>query len=474
MKKSANWSLILMRKSILTLSFVLFLLGVHASSIKASPEYRKVAMAFLESITSEEFQKATENFDKKMADGLPHQHLQTFWEQMQMQFGKFVAISTYSESHIVDVGTVFVNHLVFEKDSLRTLVTVGQNSETNKIEIVGFFLQPIEKQSDSKEYVDAEYVDKSKFEEIEIILPPDSILKGRLTIPKNLSKNQKVPAVVLVHGSGPHDFDGTIFENKPFRDIAFGLSGNGIAVLRYNKRTLVDKNLDATLTINEESVFDAVEAVNFLKENYSDRIENIYVLGHSQGGFVLPRIANLSKNASGFISLAGNSRPFSESLIDQYEYLFSLNKQDAETQEEKDYIDSLKIVELEKVKRLKRNDFDESTPRNLLPLGIHPKYYMDIADYNPAKEFANENRPILFLQGARDYQVTLKDFELWKKELGERPNTTFILFDDLNHLLQTGVGKSKPVEYSVKQNVNKQVVDTIVNWLNEVQRFNHK
>jgi fermentation-respiration switch protein FrsA (DUF1100 family) len=472
MKKSVNWSLLLMRKSILILSFALFLLGAP-SSIKANPEYRKVAMDLLEAITSGEFQKATENFDEKMSNGLSHQHLQILWGQLQMQLGKFAAISDYSESRIVDVGTVFINHLVFEKDSLKTLVTVGQNSETNKIEISGFLIQPIEVQLNSKEYVDAGYVDKSKFEEIEIVLPPDSILEGRLTIPKNLSKNQKVPAVVLVHGSAPHDFDETILENKPFRDIAFGLSGNGIAVLRYNKRTLVDKNLDvSTLTINEESVFDAVEAVNFLKKNYSDKIENIYVLGHSQGGFVLPRIANLSKNASGFISLAGNSRPFSESLIDQYEYLWELDKQAAETQEAKDYIDNLKIVELEKVKRLQKNDFDENTPADLLPLGIPPRYYMDIADYNPGKEFSNENRPILFLQGARDYQVTLKDFELWKKELGERPNTTFMLFDDLNHLLQTGVGKSKPAEYEVKQNVDKQVIDAIVNWLNEVQRFN--
>ena len=460
--------IVLVRKSILSLSFVLFLVGT-LNGINANPEYRKVAIDLIESLASGEFKNATINFNEKLSSAATHQQLQILWGQLQIQLGKFIAISDYSESHLVDAGTVFINHLIFEKDSLRTLITVELNNETNKIEISGFYIQPIPKKSDGEEYVDAGYVDKTKFEEIEIILPFDSILKGRLTIPINLSKNQKVPAVVLVHGSGPNDFDETIIKNKPFRDIAYGLSSNGIAVLRYNKRTLVDRNLDISkLTINEESVFDAVEAVNFLKKYYSDRIENVYVLGHSLGGFALPRIANLSKNASGFISLAGNSRPISELLIDQYEYLWGLNKQEAETQEAKDNIDSLTIVEMEKVKRLQRNDFDENTPTDLLPLGIHPNYYLNIIDYYPAKEFSNENRPILFLQGVRDYQVTVEDFNLWKKELGEKPNTTFILFDDLNHLFQAGIGKSKPLEYSVKQNVDKQVIDAIVNWLNKI------
>ena len=45
------------------------------------------------------------------------------------------------------------------------------------------------------------------------------------------------PAVVLVHGSGPHDRDESIGPNKPFRDLAHGLTRDGIAVLRYEKRT---------------------------------------------------------------------------------------------------------------------------------------------------------------------------------------------------------------------------------------------
>jgi hypothetical protein len=79
------------------------------------------------------------------------------------------------------------------------------------------------------------YADSSKFEEREI-----SIGKGIWSLPGTLSLPKGVgffPAVVLVHGSGPHDRDETIGPNKPFRDLANGLASRGIAVLRYEKRT---------------------------------------------------------------------------------------------------------------------------------------------------------------------------------------------------------------------------------------------
>ncbi|KLU58747.1 hypothetical protein CEB3_c47640 [Peptococcaceae bacterium CEB3] len=62
-------------------------------------------------------------------------------------------------------------------------------------------------------------------------------LNGILSLPDNCCS--KVPAVVLVHGSGPADMDESIGANKPFRDIAEALSAKGIAVLRYDKRTKI-------------------------------------------------------------------------------------------------------------------------------------------------------------------------------------------------------------------------------------------
>ena len=59
-------------------------------------------------------------------------------------------------------------------------------------------------------------------------------LPGTLAMPKGTGP---FPAVVLVHGSGPQDRDETVGPNKPFLDIARALAAQGIAVLRYEKRT---------------------------------------------------------------------------------------------------------------------------------------------------------------------------------------------------------------------------------------------
>ena len=61
-------------------------------------------------------------------------------------------------------------------------------------------------------------------------------LPATLTMPAGTGP---LPAVVLVHGSGPDDRDETVGANKPFKDLAAGLASRGIAVLRYDKRTKV-------------------------------------------------------------------------------------------------------------------------------------------------------------------------------------------------------------------------------------------
>ena len=75
--------------------------------------------------------------------------------------------------------------------------------------------------------------------------------------------------------------------NKPFRDLAWGLAQQGIAVYRYDKRTMVygqEMAADTQLTLNEETVEDAKDAVALLRSQEKIDPEHVYVLGHSLGG----------------------------------------------------------------------------------------------------------------------------------------------------------------------------------------------
>jgi hypothetical protein len=75
--------------------------------------------------------------------------------------------------------------------------------------------------------------------------------------------------------------------------------------------------------------------------------------------------------------------------------------------------------------------------------------------------------PLLILQGERDYQVTLKDFQNWKDALAGQSNVTLKTYPDLNHLFISGNGKSTPDEYQTPGNVAPAIIQDIAAWIHQ-------
>jgi hypothetical protein len=73
--------------------------------------------------------------------------------------------------------------------------------------------------------------------------------------------------------------------------------------------------------------------------------------------------------------------------------------------------------------------------------------------------------PLLVLQGERDYQVTMADFDGWKKALGGRAQVRLKSYPKLNHLFMEGEGKAKPEDYTKAGHVAEEVVDDIAEWV---------
>ena len=96
------------------------------------------------------------------------------------------------------------------------------------------------------------------------------------------------------------------------------------------------------------------------------------------------------------------------------------------------------------IKEIDSPDLKKTDKVNFLGAEIPASYFLDLRGYDPPAVAAKFKIRILVLQGARDYQVTNEDFELWKKGLAGHGNVTFKLYPDLNHLFETGEGKSKP------------------------------
>lgn len=249
-----------------------------------------------------------------------------------------------------------------------------------------------------------------------------------------------VPAVILVHGSGPNDMDESIYGNKPFKDIAMGLYNQGIAVLRYDKRTMTygqviyNENYD-DFTIYDETIDDAVLGVAYLKSLPGIDPDRIFVMGHSLGANLGPLIGEKA-DIAGLLLVAGNVTPLHELMVEQFEFIYNLDG--ALSDEE---LENLKVIKASR-DRINSQDIDMYSAEELF--GIPAKYWMDLRSYNPVEVASQLDMPIALFQGDRDYQVTLREHELWSQGL---ENAKAYRYEKLNHLMIEGEGQSRPEEY---------------------------
>lgn len=289
------------------------------------------------------------------------------------------------------------------------------------------------------------YVHPDSFTASELTVGDDNWkLPATLTVPKG---DGLFPAVVLVHGSGPEDRDETIGGSKVFRDLAEGLSSRGIAVLRYVKRTKQYPRqcaADPNFTMNRETADDALRAACLVRKQPRIDPARVFVLGHSQGGYMAPRIMKRDPKLAGFIVLAGNVRPLEVLVVEQTEYIARLKG-------------TLSAEEQALLDAIRKNPLAE--------FHIPEPYLADLRNYHPGAEAKKLDMPMLILQGERDYQVTMKDFALWKAALGGRDNVTFHTYPKLTHLFIAGEGKPSPAEYAKPGHVDEQVIVDIANWV---------
>jgi dienelactone hydrolase len=398
------------------------------------------ARAFLNALEKGDFEAAAKDFDATMMQVSGPDKLGEFWKQVPEKLGSFKKQTAARRDQFGGYEVALVT-CEFEKVTLDARVVFDKEKR-----IAGFQFVP---SLPPAKYEPPPYADPAKFEEREVTVGAggDWPLSGTLAVPKGAGP---FPGLVLVHGSGPNDRDETIGPNKPFRDLAWGLASRGIAVLRYEKRTrvygpkLVADPKFAFLTVKEEAIDDALEAARLLKGTAGIDSKRIFVLGHSLGATLIPRIALAAKDLdiAGYIVMAGLTSPLPETYLRQMTYLFALNGETSA--DEKKQLDEIK-KDVDRINALRESDAGKTDKIIFAP----PAYWLDLRGYYPPDIALKVKRPMLILQGNRDYQVTKEDFENWKKALGGRPDVEFKLYPKLNHLFAEGKGMPTPDEYSL-------------------------
>ena len=409
------------------------------------PDAIATAQQLLAHMDASEYVQAEAMFGADMAAAVPADKLKAVWESLPAQAG---AAKGRGEPVVAeDAGTQLVTvPLHYALVELVAKVAVAGDGK-----VVGFLIQPAPPPPAAPPAADA------NFHETDFrVGSGERALPGTLAMPNG---DGPFPAVVLVHGSGPQDRDETILANKPFLDIARGLAAQGIAVLRYEKRTKARPQdfADGKFDVDDETTNDAVAAVEALRKTPGIDPARVFVLGHSQGGMLAPRIAAKSGHVAGLVLLAAPSRSLLDIVIEQNRRLAVLD--DGHTSDaERAAING--IIEQVRVARDPNTD-----PATKSILGLPVGYWRSVEAIDPVKDAQADALPMLILQGARDIQVVDADWQNWKAAFHDNPKVTFKLYDKLNHLGIAGEGEGSLAEYAKPGHVDAQLIDDVAAWV---------
>ena len=287
-------------------------------------------------------------------------------------------------------------------------------------------------------------------------------LNGRLTFPDGVEG--PVPAVVMVHGSGSSNMDEKVMKLTPFRDLAEGLAKHGIASVRYDKRSFAHgrKMLRQCITVKEETIDDAVLAVNMLKSDFRIDKERIFILGHSMGAMLAPRIDSEGGDVKGLIMMAGTPYRLEDIVVRQLRQAGGSKSIMKWIVRIEDRVFSEKFDGLYQMS-------DEEAKQKKFAGGTTLYYFREMGQKTAADYLLENEKPVLIMQGGKDFQVLADDdFLKFRELLAERRNTFFRLYPELNHLFVDAIYDDilkASKEYSTERHIGEEVIEDIADFI---------
>lgn len=412
-------------------------------------ELEDLCLSYLEDFRMGTFDRFYENAGETLQAALPQEQAEQDWA---------LASSTardYKGSQTTQV-TQADGSIQVEITSVHRryhLITTFVYGDTDKAEELSFRLAPLAVSPESGE----------NWEEIPIKLgyDPEKQLNGMLTLPKDV---ERPDVVILVQGSGANGMDSLIgaADNRPFADLAQGLAERGIASIRYDKRLYAYPE-DVT-DVETEYLYDVKDAVRFAMEDARVDGSRLYLIGHSQGGMLSPKMVSDNPELKGFVSMGGTLRRMEDMILEQNETMMAQNE--TLSKEEKDAYLSEARASVERIRSLNADSPDD---RSELIFNYPVSYWISLNAINSLSIAEGLTLPMLVLQGDNDFQVLYQtDFQLWQKVLAGRENVDFIHYPGLSHVFMPGsLEHFDSSSYDPPAKMDEQVIGDIAEWIKE-------
>lgn len=408
-------------------------------------------------VTEENITKITEEISNAFLNGTTETTLKYFSKETKKDLGSD-KLSQGWDSVTKDLGNYQDKEIIVQLNGDKNNSYVLFNYDLKTVKLYMNFNQDMEINRILLNYVAdiPENVVTDEFEEVAIIVGQNENLNGKLTLPKNV---ENPPVVIMIQGSGVSNMNEEIYGNKPFEDIAHGLAKQGIASVRYDKRYYAypETATQSEVTLDDEYLFD-VAAVLHQIEDMPVNHNKIYLLGHSEGGMIAPKIAFDHPEIKGILILAGTPRGMDELMKQQQEDALIAQGTSA---------DSIAVANTMMDKFIKEIDELTEDADDKLILNLPAKYWYQLNQAKAENYMDSLKCDVLIIQGEEDFQVFMEeDFTAWQDLTKGMKNVMMKSYPTLNHLFMTSINGDIS-DYEVPSHVDQIVIDDMSSWITD-------
>jgi pimeloyl-ACP methyl ester carboxylesterase len=290
------------------------------------------------------------------------------------------------------------------------------------------------------------------------------VLAGTLSKPAQAA-TPRLPAILLVGGSGQTDRDELVFDIPIFGQLAGAFADGGMIALRYDRRGVGQSGgREEAATLNDYAN-DVRAAVRFLADRKDVDPDRITLLGHGDGGPVAMIAAAREKRVASLVLVATLGTTGAELNLERVVHTVQRsNRTEADKQA---------TIELQRrIQQAVLTGQGWTDELALYRRQADTPWYQSFLAFDAAKVMKDIRQPILIVQGELDTEVraTHADrLQMLANARKNRPPARVVKVPGINHLLvPAATGEVEEYATLETRQVSPKVTDAVIAWLRTI------